>query len=74
MYHRIGEGFSRSFFFYLPVTTTKSPTYRYGALNAIQPLAFQSLLGIFVCGSGEDTITDFNQVEGDIATPDCENI
>jgi hypothetical protein len=29
---------------------------------------------IFVCGSGEDTVTDFNEAEGDIATPDCENI
>jgi hypothetical protein len=29
---------------------------------------------IFVCGRGEDTFEDFNQAEGDIATPDCENI
>jgi Ca2+-binding RTX toxin-like protein len=29
---------------------------------------------IFVCGDGEDTITDYNAAEGDIATPDCENI
>jgi Ca2+-binding RTX toxin-like protein len=30
---------------------------------------------IFVCGDGEeDTVTDFNEAEGDIATPDCENI
>jgi Ca2+-binding RTX toxin-like protein len=30
---------------------------------------------IFVCGGGEeDTVTDFNEAEGDIATPDCENI
>jgi hypothetical protein len=30
---------------------------------------------IFVCGDGEgDTVTDFNEEEGDIATPDCENI
>ena len=29
---------------------------------------------IFVCGEGEDTITDYNAAEGDIATPDCENI
>jgi Ca2+-binding RTX toxin-like protein len=29
---------------------------------------------IFVCGEGEDTVTDFNEAEGDIATPDCENI
>ena len=28
----------------------------------------------FVCGGGEDTITDYNEAEGDIATPDCENI
>ena len=28
---------------------------------------------IFVCGGGEDTITDYNEEEGDIATPDCEN-
>ena len=28
----------------------------------------------FVCGDGEDTITDYNAAEGDIATPDCENI
>jgi hypothetical protein len=30
---------------------------------------------IFLCGEGEeDTVTDFNEEEGDIATPDCENI
>ncbi len=30
---------------------------------------------IFACGEGEeDTVTDFNEEEGDIATPDCENI
>jgi Ca2+-binding RTX toxin-like protein len=30
---------------------------------------------IFACGNGEDdTITDFNEAEGDIATPDCENV
>jgi Ca2+-binding RTX toxin-like protein len=30
---------------------------------------------IFTCGGGEDdTVTDFNEEEGDIATPDCENI
>jgi Ca2+-binding RTX toxin-like protein len=29
---------------------------------------------IFVCGDGEDdTVTDYNEAEGDIATPDCEN-
>jgi hypothetical protein len=29
----------------------------------------------FVCGDGEgDTVTDYNEAEGDIATPDCENI
>jgi hypothetical protein len=28
---------------------------------------------IFACGEGEDTVTDYNQAEGDIATPDCEN-
>jgi hypothetical protein len=30
----------------------------------------------FVCGDGEgeDTVTDFNEAEGDIATPDCENV
>jgi hypothetical protein len=28
---------------------------------------------IFVCGRGQDTVTDFNEAEGDIATPDCEN-
>jgi hypothetical protein len=27
------------------------------------------------CGDGEDdTITDYNEAEGDIATPDCENV
>jgi hypothetical protein len=26
-------------------------------------------------GEGEgDTVTDYNQAEGDIATPDCENV
>jgi hypothetical protein len=30
---------------------------------------------IFLCGDGEDdTVTDYNAAEGDIATPDCENI
>jgi Ca2+-binding RTX toxin-like protein len=30
---------------------------------------------IFACGGGEqDTVTDYNEAEGDIATPDCENI
>jgi Ca2+-binding RTX toxin-like protein len=30
---------------------------------------------IFVCGEGEDdTVTDYNEAEGDIATPDCENV
>jgi Ca2+-binding RTX toxin-like protein len=30
---------------------------------------------IFTCGGGEeDTVTDFNAAEGDIATPDCENV
>ena len=29
---------------------------------------------IFVCGGGEDTVTDYNVAEGDIAAPDCENI
>jgi hypothetical protein len=29
---------------------------------------------IFVCGDGEDTVTDYNEAEGDIATPDCENV
>ena len=29
---------------------------------------------IFVCGGGVDTVEDFNAAEGDIATPDCENI
>ena len=29
---------------------------------------------IFVCGEGEeDTVIDFNEEEGDIAKPDCEN-
>ncbi len=28
----------------------------------------------FVCGDGvDDTVTDYNEAEGDIATPDCEN-
>jgi hypothetical protein len=29
---------------------------------------------ITACGEGEDTVTDYNEAEGDIATPDCENI
>jgi Ca2+-binding RTX toxin-like protein len=29
---------------------------------------------IFVCCDGEDTVTDYNEAEGDIATPDCENV
>ena len=30
---------------------------------------------IFVCGDGEgDKVTDFNATEGDIATPECENV
>jgi Ca2+-binding RTX toxin-like protein len=30
---------------------------------------------IFVCDDGEDdTVTDFNEAEGDIAAPDCENV
>jgi hypothetical protein len=29
---------------------------------------------IFVCGGGEDTVNDFNEAEGDIAAPDCENV
>jgi len=29
----------------------------------------------FLCGEGEDdTVTDYNEAEGDIATPDCENV
>jgi hypothetical protein len=28
---------------------------------------------VFSCGDGEDTVTDYNEAEGDIATPDCEN-
>ena len=27
----------------------------------------------FVCGEGNDTITDFNPAEGDTKTADCEN-
>ena len=27
----------------------------------------------FVCGGGEDTITDYNPAEGDTKTADCEN-
>jgi Ca2+-binding RTX toxin-like protein len=27
----------------------------------------------FLCGEGQDTVYDFNEAEGDIATPDCEN-
>jgi hypothetical protein len=27
----------------------------------------------FVCGGGEDTITDYDESEGDIKTEDCEN-
>jgi Ca2+-binding RTX toxin-like protein len=29
---------------------------------------------LFVCRGGEDTVTDFNEAEGDIAAPDCENV
>ncbi len=29
---------------------------------------------IFSCGGGEDTVTDYNEEEGDIAAPDCENV
>jgi hypothetical protein len=29
---------------------------------------------IFACGDGEDTVLGFNEAEGDIATPDCENV
>ena len=29
---------------------------------------------VFACGEGEDTVEDFNAAEGDIATPDCENV
>ena len=28
----------------------------------------------FQCGSGEDTVTDFNEAEGDKATGNCENV
>jgi len=27
----------------------------------------------FVCGGGNDTITDYNEAEGDTKTADCEN-
>jgi hypothetical protein len=27
----------------------------------------------FVCGGGEDTITDYEEAEGDTKTADCEN-
>jgi Ca2+-binding RTX toxin-like protein len=27
----------------------------------------------FICGGGEDTITDYNEAEGDTKTADCEN-
>jgi Ca2+-binding RTX toxin-like protein len=27
----------------------------------------------FVCGGGEDTISDYNEAEGDTKTEDCEN-
>ncbi len=27
----------------------------------------------FVCGGGEDTITGYNETEGDTKTADCEN-
>jgi Ca2+-binding RTX toxin-like protein len=27
----------------------------------------------FVCGGGEDTITDYDESEGDTKTEDCEN-
>jgi hypothetical protein len=27
----------------------------------------------FVCGGGEDTITDYDEAEGDTKTADCEN-
>jgi len=27
----------------------------------------------FVCGGGEDTITDYNETEGDTKTEDCEH-
>ena len=27
----------------------------------------------FICGGGEDTITDYNEAEGDTKTEDCEN-
>jgi hypothetical protein len=29
---------------------------------------------IFTCGDGDDTVLGFNEAEGDIATPDCENV
>jgi Ca2+-binding RTX toxin-like protein len=28
---------------------------------------------VFSCGGGEDTITDYNEAEGDTKTADCEN-
>ena len=27
----------------------------------------------FICGGGEDTITDYNEAEGDTKSDDCEN-
>ncbi len=27
----------------------------------------------FICGGGEDTITDYNEAEGDTKSEDCEN-
>jgi hypothetical protein len=27
----------------------------------------------FVCGEGVDTVTDYNETEGDTKTQDCEN-
>jgi hypothetical protein len=29
---------------------------------------------IFICGGEADTVTDYNEAEGDIATPDCEDL
>ena len=38
-------------------------------------LAGSGVRDIFVCGDGgEETVTDYNQEEGDIAAPDCENV
>ena len=43
--------------------------------DGVDHLAGNGGRDIFVCGEGEDdTVTDYNEVEGDIATPDCENI